>query len=97
VLCRVGGDEFAVILPEIGATGSKPLLARLRKALSHARTDAPYSIGLSFGIADYPEDGTTCDELIRVADNEMRLDKRRQKNASEGSDLARPLAAAGRT
>jgi two-component system, cell cycle response regulator len=97
VLCRVGGDEFAVIFPEIGASGSKPLLARLRRALSQAHTDAPFSIGLSFGIADYPKDGTTCDELVRVADDEMRLDKRRQKGASQGPVLARPLAVAGRT
>ena len=97
VLCRVGGDEFAVILPEIGAVGSAPLLTRLRMALSQAPTDAPFSIGLSFGIADYPDDGITCDELVRVADDEMRLDKRRQKNASEGSVLAGPLAAAART
>jgi diguanylate cyclase (GGDEF)-like protein len=97
VLCRVDGDEFAVILPEIGAVGSAPLLTRLRMALSQAPTDAPFSIGLSFGIADYPDDGITCDELVRVADDEMRLDKRRQKNAAEGSLLAGPLAAAART
>ena len=94
VLCRVGGDEFAVLLPEIGATGSAPLLARLRAALSEARTGAAFSIGLSFGCADYPEDGTTCAEIIRVADDEMYLDKRRQQLSLASPTLTAPPLAA---
>jgi diguanylate cyclase (GGDEF)-like protein len=94
VLCRVGGDEFAVLFPEVGATGAAPLLERLRAALSEARTGAPFPIGLSFGFADYPEDGTTCDEIMSVADDEMYLDKRRQKNASTSPTLTRPPRAA---
>lgn len=97
VLCRVGDDEFAVLFPEMGATESTPLLARLRAALSQARTGAPFSIGLSFGFADYPENGTTCDDLMHVADDEMDLDKRRQKIASAGPPRTRPPAAAVRT
>jgi diguanylate cyclase (GGDEF)-like protein len=97
VLCRVGDDEFAVLFPEMGATESAPLLARLRAALSQARTGAPFSIGLSFGFAYYPENGTTCDDLMHVADDEMDLDKRRQKIASAGAPLTRPAAAAART
>jgi diguanylate cyclase (GGDEF)-like protein len=97
VLCRVGGDEFAVLFPEMGASESAPLLARLRAALSQARTDASFSIGLSFGFATYPENGTTYDDLMRVADDEMDLDKRRQKMASASPTLTRPPAAAART
>jgi diguanylate cyclase (GGDEF)-like protein len=97
VLCRVGGDEFAVLFPEIGATGSAPLLTRLRAALSEARTGASFSIGLSFGFANYPKDGTTCDELVHVADDEMYLDKRRQKTALESPALTRTLRTAVRT
>jgi len=93
VLCRLGGDEFAALFPEIEATGSAPLLARLRAALAEARTGAPFSIGLSFGFADYPEGGTTCDELMRVADDEMYLDKRRQKAAAASPALTPPRAA----
>ena len=97
VLCRVGGDEFAVLFPEIGVCGPAPLLARLRASLAEARTGAPFSIDLSFGFADYPEDGTTCDELMRVADHEMYLDKRRQKSAAAGPGLTPPLRAAVQT
>ena len=97
VLCRVGGDEFAVLFPEMRASEAAPLLARLRAALSQARTDASFSIGLSFGFAYYPENGTSCDDLISVADDQIDLDQRRQKIASAGPPLARPPAAAVRT
>jgi diguanylate cyclase (GGDEF)-like protein len=97
VLCRVGDDEFAVLLPEIGVSGSAPLLARLRAALAEARTGAPFSIDLSFGFAGYPKDGTTCDEIMRVADHEMYLDRRRQKDALASPTLTPPLRAAVRT
>jgi diguanylate cyclase (GGDEF)-like protein len=97
VICRVGGDEFAVLFPEIEVSKAQPLLARLHTTLTETRTGAPYSIGLSFGFSDYPEDGTTCDELMRVADDEMYLDKRRQKNALESPTLSRRSRAAGQT
>ena len=83
--------------PRAGVSRAKPLLARLRAALSETRTGASFSIGLSFGFAYYPEDGTTCDQLIRVADDQMHLDKRRQKTLSASPPLPRPPQAAVQT
>lgn len=97
VICRVGDDEFAVLLPEIGVAGAEPLLARLRAALSETRTGASFSIGLSFGFADYPEDGTTCDQLMRVAEDQMHLDTHRHRIASASSPILRPPQAAVQT
>jgi len=94
VICRIGGDEFAVLLTEIGASGTEPLLARLRAAMSETRTGASFSIGLSFGFADYPKDGTTGDQLVRVASDELFLERRRRKAESESSTLPRPPRAA---
>jgi diguanylate cyclase (GGDEF)-like protein len=94
VICRIGGDRFAVLCPETVSSWVQPLLARLHAALSETRTGAPFSIGLSFGFADYPENGTTCDELMRVADDELYLDKRRQKTGAASPTLARRPRAA---
>ncbi len=79
VICRVGGDEFAVLLPEIDAEPAAALLGRLRTILAAARTGAPYAIHLSFGLATYPDQGKTSDELLRMADDQMYRDKQRQK------------------
>ena len=87
VICRVGGDEFAVLLPEIDRRPAAALLARLRTTLAKASTGAPYTIGLSFGLAAYPEDGKTCDELVHLADDEMYRDKQRQKLAPTGTPV----------
>ena len=96
VICRVGGDEFAVLFPEIGGDGAEPLLARLRAAMAETRTGAPFAIGLSFGFANYPEEGTTCEQLMRVADDALCVDKRRQKDESEDATLPQPPRAAVR-
>src|SRR5581483_11067272 len=68
---RLGGDEFAVILAaDLPPKQVSDFSARLIKALS-----APYEIddnevviGASIGIAMSPDDGTTCEELMRNAD-----------------------------
>jgi diguanylate cyclase (GGDEF)-like protein len=97
VICRLGGDEFAVLLPEIDAEPATALLARLRTSLSETRTGAPYTIALSFGLAAYPDDGKTCDELLRLADEKMYRDKQRQKIAAPGAAFSGGKRASART
>jgi diguanylate cyclase (GGDEF)-like protein len=99
VCCRIGGDEFAVIFPEIDADRGSPLLRRLRDSLAEANASTPFHIGLSLGIATCPLDGTTFDELVRVADDAMYDDKRRQKLTSASPPptvTPAPLLAASR-
>ncbi len=94
VCCRVGGDEFAVIFPDITAGGDASLLRRLRAALAQANAAMPFPIGLSFGMATCPDAGTTPDELVRVADDAMYEDKRGQKlNQAALTPSPQPLRA----
>lgn len=97
VICRVGGDEFAVLLPEIEGEPATALLARLRSIQAAARTGAPYTIGLSFGLATYPDGGKTNDDLMRRADDEMYRDKQRQKIASSSAPFLGGKRASART
>lgn len=78
-VCRQGGDEFVVLLP--GLVGPEPARAVARKIL--ATCDAPFAlagrsvrIGLSGGIALYPQHGDTFDALSRHADSAMYAAKR---------------------
>jgi GGDEF domain-containing protein len=64
---RYGADEFLVLAP--GATGSA--LAERIIAAAGAPQDAE-PIGLRAGSAVYPDDGTTADELLVVAENRLR-------------------------
>ena len=60
-LGRIGGDEFAVILPRLRAADARDVLERLSRAVSE---EAAASVGYS----GFPEDGATMDELYRRAD-----------------------------
>jgi diguanylate cyclase (GGDEF)-like protein len=88
VCCRVGGDEFAVILPEVGEDGCETLVTRLRQKLAWDSTFQAFSIGLSIGSATLPTAVCSGEDLMRAADRAMYRDKQRQK------DTARMLSVA---
>lgn len=78
-VCRQGGDEFVVLLP--GLDGAEPACNVARKIL--ASCDVPFELagepmlmGLSGGIALYPEHGDTFAALSRHADSAMYAAKR---------------------
>ena len=78
VCCRIEADEFAVILPDMAQPACEYLLHRLRDKLATLSVRAPFSFRLSMGTASYPEQGTTFDALVRVAEDGRIEDKRRQ-------------------
>jgi diguanylate cyclase (GGDEF)-like protein len=70
-VCRLGGDEFTVLLPGIG---NRPRLAAIARDVIE-RVSLPYliegshiTIGASVGIALGPDDAATADALVRNAD-----------------------------
>jgi len=76
---RFGGDEFTVTLPETDQKGAIGTGHRLRKAIRAHRfrpvEGAEVSLTASFGVATYPDDGTTAEMLLRHADEAMYLIK----------------------
>ena len=68
---RIGGDEFALLLPETGAEAAAEAAARIADALP---------LGISFGIALLPDIGGTSNELIGRADQAL-YDAKRSKGA----------------
>jgi diguanylate cyclase (GGDEF)-like protein len=63
---RIGGDEFAVILPETRETTAHELLDRITAALAVDRGEL--SISVSAGAAEHPRDGATAEALLGTAD-----------------------------
>jgi diguanylate cyclase (GGDEF)-like protein len=88
VCCRIEADEFAVILPDIDRTSCQFLLQRLRDKLATLSVRAPFFFGLSMGTASYPEQGTTFDALVCVAEYGRMEDKRRKETGSQDAALA---------
>jgi diguanylate cyclase (GGDEF)-like protein/PAS domain S-box-containing protein len=74
VLCRLGGDEFTVILSTIesaeeAAAISQRILAAIQRPFNLAGHEA--SVGSSIGISLYPADGLDADTLVSHADLAM--------------------------
>jgi diguanylate cyclase (GGDEF)-like protein len=78
VCCRIEADEFAVILADLTQDACALLLARLREKLSTLSVRGPFAFALSMGTATFPQQGTTFDALVRVAEDARFGDKRRQ-------------------
>jgi diguanylate cyclase (GGDEF)-like protein/PAS domain S-box-containing protein len=72
VVCRYGGEEFAFILPESSAKNAAKRLEQLRQvAKKHKITYKEQvldAVTFSVGIATYPENGLTGEELLQTAD-----------------------------
>ncbi len=73
-LARVGGDEFIALIPIVrNREEAEEIAQRLLRAFDAPFAVEEYSVrsGASIGIAVYPEDGLTRDELQSVADSAM--------------------------
>jgi len=81
VICRYGGDEFAVLLVETSKSGARLYADRIRYVLSSYPFAHRRRVTASFGIASLPEDvAPTADDLIRAADEALYAAKRAGKN-----------------
>jgi len=80
VVARMGGDEFAVLMPETGEQILPQALERLKDRLVKALQDAGYPVTLSVGAAIYLFPPESVDEVIRTADRLMFLAKNQGKN-----------------
>lgn len=82
IACRMGGDEFILVLPETNAQGASQAALRIRDQMHAAFTLGRHEvgIGISLGIAVYPDDGADIDTLLRNADAAMYQAKAEGRN-----------------
>jgi len=77
IVARMGGDEFAFLFPTMDEAVCGSQLRKLDEAVQRAcaglRIEA--SISSSIGIAYFPDDGETAEELLGKADREMYISK----------------------
>ncbi len=81
---RIGGDEFAVIMPNGNEAGAQAVRERISQATdnwSQANPDLPVSLAIGWKIAS---DILEIDSLFKAADNAMYQDKQRIKKAKQG-------------
>jgi len=70
---RIGGDEFALLLPQTDAAQALALSRRVETVFAEMLQPLQLSVSVSMdhGVATFPQDGEQADQLIRVADERL--------------------------
>jgi len=73
-VARMGGDEFVVLLPEVGSADDALIVAgKIHAAIGEPIVDGPHAhaVGTSIGISVFPDHGENAEALLHRADHAM--------------------------
>jgi diguanylate cyclase (GGDEF)-like protein/putative nucleotidyltransferase with HDIG domain len=83
ILTRYAGDEFVAIMPMASTMMANMVAERIRAAIEaqkySVRTGKTVEVGISIGVACFPTDGETTEQLFAVAVRNMQHDKHARK------------------
>jgi diguanylate cyclase (GGDEF)-like protein/putative nucleotidyltransferase with HDIG domain len=83
ILTRYAGDEFVAIMPMASSKMAISISERMRNAVEEqlfsVRTGTMVGLGVSLGVACFPDDGETSEELLSAAARRMQTDKNSRK------------------
>ena len=76
IVARYGGEEFAIIAPETSKKMGEELAERIRKAIDEQKL----SLTVSIGVATFPIDGKSAQEIFKNADKALYQSKKLGRN-----------------
>lgn len=86
IVVRFAGDEFVAVLPNTNSVQAHLLVERLQSAVDDyrmpVRVNKEVQVGISIGLASYPDDGQTLEDLLSTADSRMYENKAFRKVGS---------------
>jgi len=90
VVARYGGEEFAAILPETDRDSAAQKAEMLRQAVEEAtvavrKAIGPVGVTISVGVASWPDDGTTIQDVLDAADRRLYNAKQKGRNRVSGA------------
>lgn len=81
VVCRYGGEEFSILVPQTTGEHALGVAEKLRKVIGDwSFPGVPSPVTVSIGVADFPEHGATRDELVKAADAALYAAKQAGRN-----------------
>ena len=93
VLARFGGEEFVVLLPQVGARGAMESAERIRATLERSgiHPGGPRQrVTVSIGLAMFPDHADSSESLLRAADEALYRAKDAGRNRIVGAELPVP-------
>lgn len=90
---RIGGDEFALLLPQTDSAQASALSRRIGVAFADVLRPLELSISVTMdhGVSTYPQDGEQRDSLIRIADERLYRSKN-STHLTSGPEVVSPPA-----
>jgi len=94
VVCRYGGEEFAILVPQTSARNAMEVAEKLRRMVEAYRfPGVPVMVTISAGVAEFPANGRTRDELVAAADAALYASKESGRNRVSSTSAARKTTA----
>jgi diguanylate cyclase (GGDEF)-like protein len=90
---RIGGDEFALILPQTDAAQALALSRRVETVFADTLKSLQLSItvGMDYGVATYPQDADNAEDLVRIADERLYQRKHSHRGRTAEPPAPRPV------
>jgi len=80
ILLRVGGDEFAILLPEAGAEAAQIVISKMQRMLLDEMWLNNWPVTFSIGVMTFTAPANSVDEVLSMADKLMYSVKTNGKN-----------------
>jgi diguanylate cyclase (GGDEF)-like protein len=96
IACRVGGEEFGIIMPETDAEGAIQAAERIRYAVAEQAMPGVGQVTISLGISVFPHDAQSSKDMVESADRALYSAKRSGKNCTKVAGGAPAFDGAGR-
>jgi diguanylate cyclase (GGDEF)-like protein len=93
---RIGGDEFALVLPQTDAPQSLALSRRVETVFADTikSLQLNVTVGMDYGVANFPQDADNTDGLVRIADERLYQRKHAHRGRPAETPAPRPVETA---